>query len=306
MLNRAARAVRRARPVIERIGQRGMATEAQLKSRMKVVGNIGKITKAMKMVSAAKVKAVQNQLDIVRVFAKSVTAVWNAPEQKEAPAKPLYVVITADRGLCGSVNSSIVSKARADFRKRIAEKKDFAIITYGDKGRNGLERLFPTQILTSYGDGYKTKLMNFKQVLIVTDELLDNAPEQVNFIYNRFKNMLTFETTTETVPSLAHMMATAPDTFMSYEVENGGGYPEMLENLYEFRLACRWFQCLQEMATSEQSARMNAMSNSSKAANDMLNALQLEYNRKRQDRITTELVEIVSGAAAVDNAKTDA
>jgi len=291
------------KPVLNFAPCRGMATEQQLKRRLKTVGNIKKITKAMKMVAAAKLRSVQNQLEIVRNFQKGVTDVWAQPEGKDIPIEKAGIVcITSDRGLCGSINSSVSKQARQILRDATTQKKALHTVLLGEKGKGALERLFGRTFSLSISDAYKSKVMSFKQVAMITDLVLSQNFDRMEIIYNRFKNLLSFETKKENLYSWKILAPLANSQFSRYEIESDG-YSSLLQNLYEYRTATRLFHLFQENATSEQSARMNAMGNSSKNAADMQDSLRLLYNRTRQAKITTELIEIISGASAADESK---
>jgi len=136
----------------------------------------------------------------------------------------------------------------------------------------------------------------------LTDLLLAQNFDRHDILFNRFRTLLSFETTQEKLYSWKVLSPLVTQQFSKYEIESEG-YSDVMRNLYEFRSAVRLYHLFQENVTSEQSARMNAMGNSSKNASEMQDALRLLYNRTRQAKITTELVEIISGAAAADKAK---
>jgi F-type H+-transporting ATPase subunit gamma len=280
---------------------RTFATEQQLKLRMNTVNNIKKITKAMKMVAAAKLRSVQSQLELVRSFQQGLTDLWPSTEVKEGVEKRLFVVLTSDRGLCGSVNSAVVRKSRTLMNEALAQKKNVSVVLLGDKGKSALERVFGKSFLWNISEAQKAKTMSFRQASQFADQINKESFDRLDITYNRFKNLLAFETVTEPIYSFNHALASlkANPSFNKYEVESGG-YSNIIKDLYEFRVAVRIFHAFQESATSEQSARMNAMGNSSKSANEMMDSLRLIYNRTRQAKITTELIEIISGAIAAE------
>jgi F-type H+-transporting ATPase subunit gamma len=290
-------------PQLVNIPQRGMATQQQLKGRMKAVGNIKKITKAMKMVSAAKLRAVQAQLDTVRSFQAGITNVWPQPKEQDLPAtdgvKKCLVCITSDRGLCGAINSSISKQAKVTLKQAEASSTDVAVVALGDKGKSALERGFKSHFKLSIAENYRAKAMPFKQAAMVADLLLAQGFDRMEFLYNRFKNAVSFETTREVMYSLRLLSPLVNSQFSKYSIESGGYNMSVLRSLYEYRVAVRLYHMFQESATSEQSARMSAMDNSSKNATEMLGKLQLLYNRARQSKITTELCEIIGGAESL-------
>jgi len=284
-----------------------------LKQRMVAVGNIKKITKAMKMVASAKVRRAQDGLAAAREFSKGVVEMFpDVPvEDLESSKKAvvaegegktggfLVLAVTPDRGLCGSVNGSIVRATRARGLHHQKVGRPMSLVGLGEKTRAGLERLFAKEIAHTIGEHSKLKRRTFKQTAILADFLLHNVPfDQGEIVHNTFKNMMSFETKTIGVQSLREVLAD-PKTFEAYDVE---GDADTFANFYEFAFALRLHGILAESDMVEFSQRVNSMSNSSKNAEDMMNRLRLLYNRVRQARVTTELVEIISGATAADDA----
>jgi len=282
-----------------------MASEKQLKTRMKSVTNIKKITRAMKMVAAAKLRRSQDALESSRAFAKSITAAWPDVELKDeaktaAEAKNRALIgITSDKGLCGAVNSVVIRAIKARLNGLTQQEKETnppQVVLLGEKARLGLERLYKDFFVFTVSEQSKLKRLSFKQACLVVDEF-----SQFNFgdsiiLYNYFKNMISYET--RAVPWLSYETAISkPEMFQQFDVE---GDNEFWQNFYEFRNAVRLYHYFAESETSELSSRMNAMGGSAKNAGEMLDKLRLKYNRTRQTRITTELIEIISGAVALE------
>jgi F-type H+-transporting ATPase subunit gamma len=280
---------------------------------MVAVGNIKKITKAMKMVASAKVRRAQDALTSAREFSKGIVEMFPevpveaAGEKKAAVAEGaagatggyLVLAVTPDRGLCGSVNGSIVRATRARALHHAAVGRNIALIGFGEKTRAGLERLFAKNIKLTVGEHSKLRRRTFKQTAILADMILSNAQfDQGEIVHNVFKNMISFETKTIGIQSLAQVLA-EPKTFEAYDIE---GDADSFENFYQFAFALRLHGILAESDMVEFSQRVNSMTNSSKNAEDMMTRLRLLYNRVRQARVTTELVEIISGATAADDA----
>lgn len=278
---------------------RGAASEKQLRTRIKVVQNIKKITQAMKMVAVAKLRAVQSHLEIVRKFQTAITPLFEDVVTKpEDVKKRLVVVVTADRGLCGSVNSQTSRKVRSMAKEMDAKNADYSIACLGEKGAKALERMFATNYTVCLTDLSKFKTPSFQQACLLADHLYSQSFDQVEIVYNRFKNMISFVNTTEVGFSFNTLnLQGIQSSLKDFEIDEDG-HRDMLRNLHEFRFAVRIYHILQENATSEQSSRMNAMGGSSKNAEAVIGNLQLLYNRTRQAKITTELMEIVSGAEA--------
>lgn len=284
-----------------------------LKQRMVAVGNIKKITKAMKMVASAKVRRAQDALTAARQFSQGVTNLFPEPvvESLEVTKQAvkveategrngnyLLLAVTPDRGLCGSVNGSVVRATRARGLHHSHVGRGISIVGLGEKTRAGLERLFAKDIKHTIGEHSKLRRRTFKQSVVLADFLLANVSfDQGEIVYNQFKNMISFETVTVGVQSLQQVLAD-PKTFEAYDVE---GDADTFENFYQFAFALRLHQILAETDMVEFSQRVNSMTNSSKNAEDMLVRLRLLYNRVRQARVTTELIEIISGATAADD-----
>jgi len=282
-----------------------MASLLQLKARLKVVANIKKITKAMKMVAAAKLRSVENQLHVVRNFQAGLTeALATLTEVKDKPKKKLLVCITSDRGLCGALNSTIARQARPMLNSAIATNENLRLVTFGEKGRSAMERVYGRVFALSFNELYRNKTLSFRQVLQFADFLRAEGFDEIEILYNRFKNLLTFEPKREKLYSYEYLAPHMSTLFSKFELENNLN-KDLLKSLFEFRLAIRLFHMLQESVASEQSARMNAMDNSSKSASEMQDSLRLVYNRTRQSKITTELIEIISGSVSQKKKKDD-
>jgi F-type H+-transporting ATPase subunit gamma len=284
-----------------RVPRRGMAADAKaLKIRIGVVSTIQKITKAMKMVAAAKLTGLQRSLMVVRDFSTPLTDLWKI-DLKTPVATRALCVISSDRGLCGALNSGLARNAKKMLNEANVQKKGlpYTIVPLGNKGRNSLDRAYNRWFswhLSEYG---KLKSFQFKAAVQIADRLIKMDVDEYHFMYNKFKNMMVTEQSEDKLyaPRIALLNQQA---IQRYEVENSG-IKSIITDLYEYRFAVRIWSMFNENLTSEMSARMNAMQNSSKAAGDMLGILNLLYNRTRQAKITTELIEIVSGAVAIES-----
>jgi len=269
--------------------RRGMVTEKQLKMRIASVTSIEKITGAMKMVAAVKLRGSQMRLDVAREFAKDIEDVWKV--ESEEP-EDLVVAISSDKGLCGGVNSAIQRMVRDDVMD--GEQQ---IILYGEKARPGLERLFADRFLLTLSDLGNNREVSFRNVGVLVDFWLSQKWNKSFLYYNYFKSMISYVTSKEEFASYEKSTEDMSN-FYPYEIE---GDIEVLENLYEFRVGVSFYHYLCENDTSTLSSRMNAMDNSSKNAGEMIESLTMQMNRARQAKITTELIEIISGAAAVED-----
>lgn len=288
-----ARPLQAAPAVSTVLPSRGMASEKQLRMRMASVNVIKKITKAMKMVAAARVKRSQDALEHARRFVAPMEEVWPDVdpklETKETKGNYGLVAVTADRGLCGAVNNSIVREVKSRLNSDTSYRP--TIITIGEKCRSGLERVWGSLFLLNVSDQGKLKRMSFRNSSEVADLILTQPLDSGVLLYNKFKNLLSYYSVT--MPFLSMKRALETTTLATdYELE---GPDDMLENLHAFRMACRFHYIMAEQDTCELSSRMSAMGNSSKNAGDVIDRLQLRINRTRQARITTELCEIIGG-----------
>jgi F-type H+-transporting ATPase subunit gamma len=291
-----------------------MATLKTLRMRIASVKSTQKITSAMKMVAAAKLRRAQEQAEAARPYATrmgrmlgslagSMTAGAGAPKLLSgtgADKVHLMVVCTSDRGLCGGFNSSIVRMARVEIRKLQAEGKTVKILCVGRKGLAQLRRDYASLIVGAVEDVGR-KRMTFAEAQRVSDKVLsmfDAGEFDVAALYfARFKSAMTqIPTRLQLVPFVA-AEAGAPDSGASYEYEPEEG--EILAALLPRNLAVQVYGGLLENAASEQGARMSAMDSATRNAGDMIKKLTLVYNRSRQASITKELIEIISGAEAV-------
>ncbi len=291
-----------------------MATLKALRMRIASVKSTQKITSAMKMVAAAKLRRAQEQAEAARPYAlrmgrmlgslaASMTAGAGAPKLLAgtgADKVHLLVVATSDRGLCGGFNSTIVRLVRSDIRKLQAEGKTVKLLCVGRKGREQLRRDYANLIVGSI-DELNRKRLSFADATRVSDKVLamfDAGEFDVcAFYYARFKSAISQVPTRLQLVPFVPSEAPANDTGASYEYEPEEG--EILAALLPRNLAVQVYGGLLENGASEQGARMSAMDSATRNAGDMIKKLTLNYNRSRQASITKELIEIISGAEAV-------
>ena len=272
-----------------------------IKIRMKAVESIKKITKAMKMVAASKMKQDVGRLERAKTFGVGSIAKVLANEtylhKKKTPVtvkKTMLVPITTDKGLCGGTNSNIVREVKSMVQPDRAAYKVFVV---GDKGSVALARPLPD--VMEFAVTNVTNPMNFPTAAAIANQVLNNAQdcERITLIYNEFKNVIS------QVQRKADLMTRNEflNTF-KYIVKHDPEESEIgptSQFFYEFYIASALYHALLNNIASEQSARMNAMENASKNAGEILDALTLDYNKARQAKITMELCEIISGASAV-------
>jgi len=276
-----------------------MATEKQLKTRINGTKNIAKITKSMKMVSAAKLRGDQQRLAAAEPFAKWAGGVTGEPVPLENidlssfPAKNLIVALTTDKGLCGGVNSILCRMTRQTITKLGADGKSYSMFILGDKGKSQLRRIVGDNLLGTVSE--RSLPYTFEQASAIAAEFVNAEYDAIHIFYNEFRSAISYVPSVKSITPLLD----PNNTFLyPYEVEPEND-PDTLRNFYEYTLATQIYHSLLQNATSEQSSRMNAMENASKNAGEMIEKLTLQYNRARQARITTELIEIISGASAL-------
>ena len=291
-----------------------MPSLKDLKNRIESVKNTRKITKAMQMVAAAKLRRAQEAAEAARPYAERMAAVMSgltgsAANSPDAPRllagtgsdqRHLLVVMTAERGLAGGFNSSIAKLARQHAEQLTGEGKSVTIMTVGKKGREQLKRDYAEQFV-HHVDLSEVKRVGYDNARAITEEVLNRFDQDdfdvVTIFYNRFESVISqIPTARQIIPAEIPEGEAAPSTSL-YEYEPGE--EDILTDLLPRSVATQIFAALLENAASEQGARMSAMDNATRNAGDMIDRLTTEYNRSRQAAITTELIEIISGAEAL-------
>lgn len=289
-----------------------MPSLKDLRLRIKSVKATQKITSAMKMVAAAKLRKAQEKAEASRPYAANMKALLSRVlnEQRQEPNLPvmftgnqdskvhLLIVATSDRGLCGGFNTSIVKEARAFIRQQSLEGYEVKIFCLGRKARELLRRDFDGSIIGTEIDIAKRGL-TFAQSSEMAQTFIKmlNSGEigKISAIYSVFKSVISQEVTQQ---QLVPLVAKNEDQDHSiYEFEPSAA--ELLEALLEKNFATQIYQILIETNASEHGARMTAMDNATRNARDVIRKLELNYNRTRQSVITRELIEIISGAEAL-------
>jgi len=292
-----------------------MPSLKDLKNRINSVKSTRKITSAMKMVAAAKLKRAQEAAESARPFAERFDKVLAnlTRAAKDSPTAPklltgtgseqvkLFIVATAERGLCGGFNGQIVRKARVDILEHRANGGTVKILTIGRKGRDILKRDFRDD-LVGHVDLSGIKRVGYQDAAEIAEDVLarfDGGEFDVALLYfNKFKSVISqIPTAHQLIPADVGEAADEDAAPVNYEYE-----PEeeaILADLLPRNLAVQIFRALLENAASEQGARMSAMDSATRNAGEMIDRLTIEYNRSRQAAITKELIEIISGAEAL-------
>ncbi len=295
-----------------------MATLKELRNRIRSVRSTQKITSAMKMVAASRLRRAQEQAEAARPYstrmermlaslAANLKGQANAPRLLAGTGKEdthLLVVATSDRGLAGGFNASILREARRRIRELQGAGKTVKLLTIGRKGRDGLRRDHSRLIIESLTEVGRPKL-TFESAQDVADRLLRRFEagefDVATIIFNRFRSAISQIVTKQQLipfaPPALDDQAAASTNGAIYEFE-----PEETEILGELlprNLAVQIFTALLENAASEQGARMTAMDNATRNAGEMIDRLEIVMNRTRQAAITKELIEVISGAEAL-------
>jgi len=285
-----------------------------LRKRIVSVKSTQKITKAMKMVAAAKLRKAQESAEKGRPYSEkmqniilnltdSISDPQNAPKLLIGTGKDrthLCVVMTSDRGLCGGFNSNICRLAKKYFVKILKEEKNLKIITVGSKGHDQLKREYGKYIIKKLSFKNK-KTISFLEADEVGKKILDlfdkNEFDKCILFFNNFKNVMT------QIPEAQQIIPTevkkdskkSEEIFYEFEPDED----EILEDLLPKNISTQVFKAFLENSASEQGSRMTAMDSATRNAGDLVNKLTINYNRSRQAVITKELIEIISGAESL-------
>jgi F-type H+-transporting ATPase subunit gamma len=289
-----------------------MPSLKDLKNRIASVKNTRKITKAMQMVAAAKLRRAQEAAEAARPYADRMTAVIAGLSASVGNAEGaprllagtgadkvhLLVVMTAERGLCGGFNSTIARLARAEAQRLLAQGKTVKILTVGKKGREQLKRDL-SQHFVGHVDLTEVKRVGYVNAQGIARDVLARFDagefDVATLFFNRFQSVISqIPTAQQVIP--VKFEATVQET-AEYDYEPGE--EAILADLLPRGVATQVFTALLENGASEQGARMSAMDNATRNAGDMINRLTIQYNRSRQASITKELIEIISGAEAL-------
>jgi len=270
-----------------------MATLKAISIRLKSVKNIQKITQSMKMVSAAKFTRADKDLKLARPYGVGAQQFFEKAEVKDEEGEKgqLLIAVSSDRGLCGAVHSSVGRVCRT----AITENPNTKVVIIGDKVRNILQRNFAgniAMVVTEVG----RKPCVFGDAALVAQKImnanLDFSKGQL--IFNMFRSVVSYRTTAMPIYSTGAVAnATKLPVYDSLDAD-------VLQSYLEYSLASLIYYGMKENATSEQSSRMTSMDNASKNAGEMIDKLTMTFNRTRQAVITRELIEIISGAAALE------
>ena len=294
-----------------------MASLKFLRNRISSVKSTQKITKAMKMVAAAKLRKAQQNAENARPYSEklnsiisnlknSVTDMDSAPKLLVGNQKNeihLCVVLSSDRGLCGGFNTNICRKAKVYFEKILNEKKTLKIIVVGGKANDQLKRKYNQYIIDriSLKD---EKVVSFGKAQEITDKILNlftrNEFDICTLFYNQFKSVISqIPQAQQLIPVSIEQKSNQQTLVNNSEYEYEPDENDILENLLPKNIATQIYAAFLENQASEQGSRMTAMDNATRNAGDLISKLTINYNRTRQAVITKELIEIISGAESL-------
>ena len=291
-----------------------MASLDDLKKRISSVKSTQKITKAMKMVAASKLRRAQENAEkgrpysdkmnnIILNLSNSISDKENSPKLLSGLGEDkvhLCVVMTSDRGLCGGFNTNIIKKAKSYFQKILGEGKSLKIITVGSKGYDQLKRVYKDNIIEKISFK-ESKYVNYfdanKVGNIIIDKFEKKEFDVCTIFYNQFKNVITQIPQEQQIIPLKTSESEGNSSEDNYEFEPEED--EILSNLLPKNISTQIFKAMLENSASEQGSRMSAMDNATRNAGEMVDKLTIQYNRSRQAAITKELIEIISGAESL-------
>ena len=292
-----------------------MPSLKEFRVRIESVKSTRKITSAMKMVAASKLKRAQEQAEAAQPYPERMARMLEALASKiqagaDVPKllagtgsehKQLLVVVTSDRGLCGGFNGALVREVRRRVSMLLAAGREVSILCVGRKGRDLLRRDF-AQYIVDYVETAGKKRLSFNEARTVSDRVMARfeagQADVVTMFYNRFKSVIAQVPSEQQIVPFKHTRPMPADVSKAvYEFEPSE--EQILSDLLPRNLSVQIFRAMLDSAAGEQAARMTAMDNATRNASDMISKLTLRYNRARQAYITKELIEIISGAEAL-------
>ena len=294
-----------------------MANLKDLKNRIKSVKSTQKITSAMKMVAAAKLRRAQENAEASRPYSTRMSAIINSLASKASPEtapallagtghdnRVLLIVVSADRGLCGGFNGSIIRATRRQVEMLKTDGKTVDLLMVGRKAKDALQREF-ADIIVDTKEGVQGTSVSFADIDTISDAIIDRLEngqlDRCQIIFNRFVSAISQEVNVDT------LIPVTIDEEAEAGAENEGKAPyeyepdeaSVLADLLPRNLSTQIYAAILESSASELAARMTAMDNATRNAGDLIDRLTMVYNRTRQAAITTELIEIISGAEAL-------
>jgi F-type H+-transporting ATPase subunit gamma len=287
-----------------------MASLKSIKKRIVSVKNTRQITKAMKMVSAAKLRRAQENVVAARPYAKKLGEVLQSLSanlegdlhpllEKREAKKLLLIVLTSDRGLCGGFNTNLCKAADRFIKEKSASYEQISVMTVGRKGYEFLKSRYT--VYKNFANvlakpNYQTAAMLAQEVI---DGFVAEEYDQVELLYNSFRTVMTQDITFQQMLPVVPEETVAAEETTPVEFIYEPTVSELLAEILPKNIEVQIFKAMLETVAGEHGARMTAMDSASKNANEMIGKLTLQYNRARQAAITTELMEIISGSESI-------
>ena len=293
-----------------------MANLKDLKTRINSVKSTQKITAAMKMVAAAKLRRAQDAAESGRPYSTRMRQVIGNLGSKADPSSApqllvgngkdqthLLVIMSADRGLCGGFNGTVTRQTRAEVARLKAENKTVKLLMVGRKSADALRREFGDMYIDQH-EGLQGTSVNYDDAASIADTIRSKFEagefDVCTLIFNKFKNAITQEITlTRLIPAEVDESDAADNDAAAVSYEYEPEEDELLASLLPRNLSTQIYSALLESSAAELAARMTAMDNATRNAGELIDRLTLVYNRTRQANITSELIEIISGAEAI-------
>ncbi|KAI5780715.1 ATPase, F1 complex, gamma subunit domain-containing protein [Peziza echinospora] len=269
------------------------ATLREIEGRLKSIKNIAKITNTMKIVASTKLARAQKGMNDSKAYGVNSNTVFNNAETKPLDTgRNLLIVASSDKGLCGGIHSSLSKNTR----RRLNADPNLDVVVLGEKVKAQIARSHPQRLALTFSNVGKN-VPTFGEAQAIADQItqLETKYDNVEILYNSFVSAVAYEPAT--LPAYSEQAILSSGNIAAFESED-----EQIVNFQEYALANSIYWALAEGHACEQSARRNAMDNASKNAGEMINKLQILYNRTRQAAITGELVEIITGASASEDA----
>jgi F-type H+-transporting ATPase subunit gamma len=282
-----------------------MPTLKEIGTRITAIKSVKMTTEAMKMIAQAKVTKAEQRLKETRLFAANIEQAFKAATEEEpieAPdASHQCIVLGTDQGLCGSINSGLGRHIVKKFENDGDCDNKATLFAFGNRALNSVQSNLE-QRMDGGIYGYQ-KSLTFRQCLMIADEFMKEVPSQRTFVFNRIINMAQFEIIEAKIPGRYALERSFAEEG-EIEIE---GANEVMDDFYDFHFAVNFWHLLSEVEASELSSRVMAMTNSTTAAGEMETELSLIYSKLRQEQITTEIIEISTGAVCTlkNNRKED-
>jgi len=288
------------------IAKRTAVSLFDLRKKIAATKNVAQLTGVMKLVAASKLRGVEMRLAAGRPFGDVLMRSLASPpaekkdDGKTEPKKHLLVVVTTDRGLCGGVNSAVNRAVRASVAELTAQGHQVKLFVLGEKGRSALSREFAHLFVHSFDSAFD-KDVTFPLAAVISERIAEYEFDVLTVWYNRFESAAKFTATGQNLSKVNGLPAgKKPALLREYDIEPEDN-EEALQNLMEYAMAGSLYGVLLSSQAAEMASRMTAMDSATNNATDMVDRYSLLYNRARQAKITTELVEIISGAESLQD-----